>query len=46
MTDGTLDDIIYELEHIKEQIWEGDLLGALSNIKWIEKILEKECGEE
>ena len=40
----TLDDVIHELERTKELIWEGDLLGALSNVRWIEKTLEKMIG--
>ena len=40
----TLDDVIHELERTKELIWEGDLLGALSNVRWIEETLEKMIG--
>jgi len=42
----TLDDVIHELERTKELIWEGDLLGALSNVRWIEKTLEMIGGKE
>lgn len=44
VADTLMDEIMHELEHTKELIWEADLLGALSSVRWVEKTLEKIIG--
>ena len=44
VADTIMDEIMHELEHAKELIWEGDLLGALSSVRWVEKTLGEIIG--